>query len=115
MTQLSQLGRTSSWSGVHALVTGLGRSGVAAADTLLQLDAGVTVVDERDHGDLTEKAHLLRMLGADVRLGVGALEEVAADTVPDVIVTSPGWRPDTPILAEAHVPVWSEVELAWHL
>lgn len=116
MTRLSQLGRTSSWSGVRALVTGLGRSGFAAADTLVQLGASVTVVDERDEGDIRDKAHLLRMLGGDVRLGEtpdDVVADIAADV--DVIVTSPGWRPDTPILASARVPVWSEVELAWRL
>ncbi|WP_307844158.1 UDP-N-acetylmuramoyl-L-alanine--D-glutamate ligase [Sanguibacter suaedae] len=45
-----------------------------------------------------------------------------ASTVPfdevDLVVTSPGWRPTEPALAEAAargIPVWSEVELAWHL
>jgi UDP-N-acetylmuramoylalanine--D-glutamate ligase len=34
------------------------------------------------------------------------------------VVTSPGWRPDQPLLAAATVagiPVWGEVELAWRL
>ncbi|WP_420818977.1 UDP-N-acetylmuramoyl-L-alanine--D-glutamate ligase [Ornithinimicrobium flavum] len=36
----------------------------------------------------------------------------------DVVVTSPGWSPDHPVLraaAERGIPVWSEVELAWRL
>jgi UDP-N-acetylmuramoylalanine--D-glutamate ligase len=35
-----------------------------------------------------------------------------------VLVTSPGWHPDAPLLAQARargVPVWGEVELAWRL
>ena len=34
------------------------------------------------------------------------------------MVTSPGWRPDAPLLAQAQargVPIWGEVELAWRL
>ena len=36
----------------------------------------------------------------------------------DLVVTSPGWRPDQPLLAAAAatgIPVWGEVELAWRL
>jgi len=36
----------------------------------------------------------------------------------DVLVTSPGWRPDAPLLAQAAargIPIWGEVELAWRL
>src|SRR5699024_8796514 len=62
---------------------------------------------------LSDKKRLLTMLGADVRLGAGVLEAVPDGL--DVIVTSPGWHPDTPLLAQATVPVWSEIELAWRL
>ena len=37
---------------------------------------------------------------------------------PDLVVTSPGWRPDQALLAaaaRAHIPVWGDVELAWRL
>ena len=56
------------------------------------------------------------MLGADVRIGPGSTATLP-DGV-DVVVTSPGWRPDAPLLAQARgrgVPVWGEVELAWRL
>ena len=36
----------------------------------------------------------------------------------DLVVTSPGWRPDQPMLLEAAargIPVWGEVELAWRM
>ena len=35
-----------------------------------------------------------------------------------LVVVSPGWRPDAPLLAQARergIPVWGEVELAWRL
>ncbi len=56
------------------------------------------------------------MLGADVRLGPGTTATLPEDV--DLLVTSPGWRPTAPLLAQARergVPVWGEVELAWRL
>ena len=56
------------------------------------------------------------MLGATIRLGEGSTATLPDDV--DLVVTSPGWRPDAPLLAQAHargVPVWGEVELAWRL
>ncbi|MBA3310087.1 MAG: UDP-N-acetylmuramoyl-L-alanine--D-glutamate ligase, partial [Nocardioidaceae bacterium] len=63
-----------------------------------------------------EKATLLEILGADVRLGPGSSAELPAEA--DLLVTSPGWRPVAPIFAAAAargVPVWGDVELAWRL
>ncbi|UPK73353.1 UDP-N-acetylmuramoyl-L-alanine--D-glutamate ligase [Nocardioidaceae bacterium SCSIO 66511] len=109
------LDRTSSWEGVRAVVCGFGVSGFAAADTLTHLGASVVALDDRTDDAMTEKATLLQVLGADVRLGPGS-----TDSLPpaDLVVTSPGWRPSAPLLVEAAargVPVWGEVELAWRL
>lgn len=111
--------RDADWAGLRALVTGLGVTGFAAADALLQHSATVTVVDA---GTGTEKqqtqAGILGILGADVRLGPEHLASWPADLEVDVVVTSPGWRPDHPLLAAARergIPIWSEVELAWRL
>jgi UDP-N-acetylmuramoylalanine--D-glutamate ligase len=115
-TRLDRLGRRDAWDGVHALVAGLGVSGFAAADNLTHLGAHVTVLDESDAGERAEKATLLQILGADVRLGPGSTAALPPDV--DVLVTSPGWSPDAPLLvaaAAAGVPVWGEVELAWRL
>lgn len=108
--------RASDWSAVDVVVAGIGVSGFAAADALVQLGARVTVVDERDGDGERERAQILEILGADVRLGKGATERVPG--TPHLIVTSPGWRPSAPLLvaaAEAGIPVWGEVELAWRL
>ncbi|MGQ0846398.1 MAG: UDP-N-acetylmuramoyl-L-alanine--D-glutamate ligase [Sporichthyaceae bacterium] len=110
--RVAGLGRDSDWSGLNVVVAGIGVSGFAAADALLGLGAAVTVVDGKA-GD-TDRASVLENLGATVRLGDG-------DTLPaglDLVVTSPGWRPDAPLLRAAladGVPVWGEVELAWRL
>ncbi|MDR1117797.1 MAG: UDP-N-acetylmuramoyl-L-alanine--D-glutamate ligase, partial [Bifidobacteriaceae bacterium] len=52
----------------------------------------------------------------------GVVLDPAAPAVPpadlDLLVVSPGWAPDAPLLAGARaagVPIWSEVELAWRL
>jgi UDP-N-acetylmuramoylalanine--D-glutamate ligase len=109
------LGRSSSWDGVRAVVCGFGVSGFAAADTLVHLGATVTVLDEKEPDD-DEKARLLEFLGADLRLGPGSTD--ALPEAVDLAVTSPGWPPTAPLLAEAAsrgLPVWGEVELAWRL
>jgi UDP-N-acetylmuramoylalanine--D-glutamate ligase len=117
-TDPTRLGRHDSWDGVRAVVAGFGVSGFAAADNLLHLGATVTALDERAEGpdDRAAKAELLEVLGASIRLGKGTTATLPDDV--DLLVTSPGWRPDAPLLAQAAargVPVWGEVELAWRL
>ncbi|CAI9419766.1 UDP-N-acetylmuramoyl-L-alanine--D-glutamate ligase [Nocardioides sp. T2.26MG-1] len=112
----TSLGRHDSWEGVRAVVAGFGVSGFAAADNLNHLGASVVALDESDADDRPAKAELLEVLGADVRLGAGATA-VLPDGV-DLLITSPGWRPTAPLLAQARergVPIWGEVELAWRL
>ena len=117
MPELDRLGRHDSWEGIRAVVAGFGVSGFAAADNLTHLGASVTALDEVAGGrERAEKAQLLEVLGATVRLGEGATATLPDDV--DLLVTSPGWRPDSPLLAQAvarGVPVWGEVELAWRL
>ena len=118
----TRLGRHDSWDGVHAVVAGFGVSGFAAADNLTHLGASVTALDESLEGGgtrggtKTERAQLLEVLGATVRLGAGATDELPEEV--DLLVTSPGWRESAPLIAQARargVPVWGEVELAWRL
>ncbi|WP_422879908.1 UDP-N-acetylmuramoyl-L-alanine--D-glutamate ligase [Nocardioides zhouii] len=116
MGDIDALSRTSDWSGVRVVVAGFGVSGYAAADNLLFLGAQVTALDEATSPEKAEKAELLETLGATVRLEVGATAELPADV--DLVVTSPGWKPSAPLLAQATergIPVWGEVELAWRL
>jgi len=111
-----QLGRHDSWEGVRAVVAGFGVSGFAATDNLNHIGASVTALDESTSGDRAEKAELLEILGATVRLGEGATSVLPQDV--DVLVTSPGWKPSAPLLAQARargIPIWGEVELAWRL
>ncbi|WP_432478735.1 UDP-N-acetylmuramoyl-L-alanine--D-glutamate ligase [Nocardioides sp. GXQ0305] len=113
---LSAYGRTSDWSRVRATVAGFGVTGFAAADNLTHLGAAVTALDDRTDDAKEERGTLLGVLGADVRLGEGSTAELPEGT--DLLVVSPGWRPDHPLLQQATargIPVWGEVELAWRL
>ncbi|MET8124997.1 UDP-N-acetylmuramoyl-L-alanine--D-glutamate ligase [Streptomyces sp. NPDC005065] len=102
------------WQGKHVTVAGLGVSGIPAARVLLGLGAVVTVVNDGDDDRSRAQAAELEAQGITVRLGDGA-------TLPEsteLIVTTPGWKPDKPLFAaaaEAGVPVWGDVELAWRL
>ncbi|MFF8605166.1 UDP-N-acetylmuramoyl-L-alanine--D-glutamate ligase [Streptomyces sp. NPDC015346] len=106
--------RKVSWNGKRVTVAGLGVSGIPAARVLHGLGAVVTVVNDGDDERSREQAAALEAEGITVRLGDGA-------TLPEgteLIVTTPGWRPDKPLFAaaaEAGVPVWGDVELAWRL
>ena len=106
---------TSPWSQVHVVVAGIGVSGFAAADGLLEFGARVTVLDDRADSANTDKATLLETLGGTVRLGPGSTAELPADA--DLVITT-GWPASAPLLVQAaarDVPIWSEVELAWRL
>ncbi|MGL5816546.1 MAG: UDP-N-acetylmuramoyl-L-alanine--D-glutamate ligase [Phycicoccus sp.] len=112
--------RDADWSGLRVAVAGLGVSGFAAAAALLERGAQVLVVDGSapDAGTpFGERADVLDVLGAILHLGDGVADVGPPDPV-DLVVTSPGWRPDQPFLASAaahDVPVWGEVELAWRM
>ncbi|OKJ31840.1 UDP-N-acetylmuramoyl-L-alanyl-D-glutamate synthetase [Streptomyces sp. CB01580] len=105
---------TVDWQGKHVTVAGLGVSGIPAARALHGLGAVVTVVNDGDDERSRTQAAELEAEGITVRLGDGA-------TLPEsteLVVTAPGWRPDKPLFAaaaEAGVPVWGDVELAWRL
>lgn len=121
MTDLSQLtSRESDWSGLHVVVAGLGTSGFAAADALLERGADVLVVDARSPAqapDMAERHRILDILGARFGFGQDAVSGMPPGLV-DLVVTSPGWAPHQPLLAQAataRVPVWGEVELAWRM
>ncbi|WP_017572711.1 UDP-N-acetylmuramoyl-L-alanine--D-glutamate ligase [Nocardiopsis halotolerans] len=99
--------------GRRVCVAGLGVSGPPVARALLAQGARVTVVDGRDDDTVRPVAAKLREEGAEVVLGDTPLPEDC-----DLVVTSPGWRPDSPLLvraAEAGIEVVGDVELAWRL
>ncbi|KQS65004.1 UDP-N-acetylmuramoyl-L-alanine--D-glutamate ligase [Modestobacter sp. Leaf380] len=93
----------------RVLVCGLGVSGAAAARVLLARGDTVLLADA---GTPSVRAEL-EEAGAT---WLGAVTECPDDV--DLVVTSPGWRPDSPLLrsaARAGVEVVGEPELAWRL
>ncbi len=113
---LGSADRTSPWQQAKVVVAGLGMSGFSAADGLVQLGSTVTVLDDHPTDAKQEKATLLEMLDATVHLGPGSSATLPDDA--DLVITSPGWRPSAPLLAQAFargVPVWGDVELAFRL
>ncbi|MGC5568404.1 UDP-N-acetylmuramoyl-L-alanine--D-glutamate ligase [Streptomyces sp. FR-108] len=104
----------SAWQGMNITVAGLGVSGISAARALAGLGASVTVVDGGDSPAHRERAVPLEQQGIAVRLA-------DADTLPegtDLVVTSPGWKPGSPLFqaaAQAGVDVVGDVEIAWRL
>ncbi|MGA1668262.1 MAG: Mur ligase family protein, partial [Candidatus Nanopelagicales bacterium] len=102
------------WSGLRATVAGIGVAGFAAADALLDLGAQVTVIDSGDGDKQRERAAILEILGADVRLG--SMDSCSDDT--DVYVVSPGIPPHAQIIRSAierGIPLWGELEVAWRI
>lgn len=99
------------WQGKEILVVGIGRSGYDVARVLRTLGAHVTACDT-GHPPLAEE---LKQAGVCVRTQwQGGLPEGEYA----LVVTSPGVPADAPILQEAvqyGIPVWSEVEFAFHL
>jgi len=112
--------READWTGLRVLVAGLGVSGFAATDALLERGAQVIAVDAADpdtHAALGERARILDILGADLRFGEAHVTSLPEEEL-DLVVTSPGWPPHQPLLAAAAargIPIWGEVELAWRL
>ncbi|MFI7483102.1 UDP-N-acetylmuramoyl-L-alanine--D-glutamate ligase [Kocuria sp. M1R5S2] len=109
------------WAGLRVVVAGIGVSGFAAADTLIELGARVVVVDGTDTDATRARADTLRIVGAaGVLLGPAAQEAVpdVEGARPELVVTSPGLRPDHPLLAAAAaegIQIWGDVELAWRV
>jgi UDP-N-acetylmuramoylalanine--D-glutamate ligase len=110
---------TGSMAGQQVVVAGLGITGQSVIALLAAQGASVTAIDSRDDAERREVSGRLATDGVTVRLGAGELGPAAR--VPDdtrLVVTSPGLRPDTPLLAAARatgIEVIGDVELAWRL
>jgi UDP-N-acetylmuramoylalanine--D-glutamate ligase len=106
-----------SWDRQLVCVAGLGVSGPPAARALAARGAQVIVLDSGDDETRRARAAELGRLGIKVLLGSTA-DDVGLPPGTALVVTSPGWRPDAPLLAtaaQAGIPVIGDVELAWRL
>ena len=110
----------SDWRDLKVAVLGLGVTGFSVADTLAELGAAVLVVAEKADSDLVD---ILDVLGVPHLTGDAAKANDGVPTeliehAPQVLVTSPGVRPDAPIIRWAEqndVAVWVDIDLAWRL
>lgn len=116
MASLDQLvtWHTDAWKGLRVTILGAGVSGFAAADTLVELGADVTVIDRNPD---EQRATLLGVIGA--KLVVPEHDEVPEEiAASELIIASPGLPPHHPWLrraSESGIPVWGDIELAWRL
>lgn len=102
--------------GKRVLVVGSGKSGVAAAELLRK--KGITFVLFDGNKDLDVTALIEKnpvFAGAEILLGELAPEDMARI---DLVVLSPGVPTDLPMVNELRnrqIPIWGEIELAYHL
>jgi UDP-N-acetylmuramoylalanine--D-glutamate ligase len=97
-------------AGQHALVVGLGRSGIAAARLLVRLGAKVTATDRKSAAEIGPAA---TALGPGVTLELGA-HRAESFKAADLIVLSPG-VPPLAELREARGEIIGEYELGARL
>ena len=105
------------WGGLRVAVLGLGRTGFAVADTLVDLAVEVLVVTERA---AEAQSTLLDAIGVPLveRADLSVPPERLVEFDPELLVVSPGFAPHHPLLAwaaDAGIPVWGDIELAWRL
>jgi len=104
------------WTGLRVAVLGLGMTGFSVADTLTELGAEVLVLAGTA---ADERAELVRVIGAT--LVQHELTTVPGELLafqPELVVVSPGFHPDHPIVEWAHaagIAVWGDIELAWRV
>ena len=105
------------WRDLRVVVLGLGVTGFSVADTLAELGAKVLVVAEKADEELVD---ILDVIGVTHITGESAqgLPTQVIDFDPQLVVTSPGVKPEHELLAWAakqNTPVWVDIELAWRL
>lgn len=103
-------------SSQKVLVAGSGKSGIAAAKLLLQMGGEIVLYDSNDKLD-PEKIKEKFEKDAKLSIVLGELGRTDLMGV-DLSVISPGIPLNAPFVAvldEAQVPIWSEIQLAYHV
>jgi UDP-N-acetylmuramoylalanine--D-glutamate ligase len=104
-----------SWSGLKAVVIGLGKSGFSVADTLVELGVQTAVAGKAAKPEL---ADLVEVIGS--KFYASESPEVLSELGfrPDFAVVSPGFSPRHPLVVELEkkgILVIGDIELAWRL
>ena len=100
--------------GRKILVFGSGKSGIGAAKLLLKTGAVPVIYDGK--ADIDKEAVKARA-GADIQVIAGEFPEDLYGKL-DAVVMSPGVPCDIPVVEnfrKKHIPVWSEIELAYRV
>jgi len=105
------------WSGLKVAVLGLGMTGFSVADTLVELGSTVRVIYGREDAD---RERLLDVIGAERAMLEGDEQQLTnlTEFAPDLVVVSPGYKPDHPLTEWATsqgIVVWGDIELGWRL
>jgi len=107
----------SDWTDLRAVVYGLGVTGFSVADTLNELGSKVLVVADKAEVEVLD---ILDVLGIEHL--IGQTQEQVAERItefsPELVVTSPGVRPDNDFLvssSSAGIEIWTDIDLAWRL
>lgn len=97
------------------VVVGSGLSGIAAAKLLEQVKANITIFDGNEKA--TESEIVEKLQGVQVnRILIGKFTDAVIEET-ELVVLSPGVPTDLPLLdvfKERNIPIWGEVELAYH-
>lgn len=107
----------SNWSDLRVITFGLGVTGFSVADTLAELGVNQIVVAEKADA---EHLDILDVLGVPYLVGDKAkqLSQEIVDHRPELIITSPGVRPNSWLIQwaqENDIPVWVDIDLALRL
>jgi UDP-N-acetylmuramoylalanine--D-glutamate ligase len=107
----------SDWTGLRVAVLGLGMTGFAAADTLVELGATVLVAAAKAP---EEYADLVNVIGAELveQPGLDSVPARLEEFDPELVIVSPGFHPDHVVLlwaAARGTAVWGDIELAWRV
>lgn len=103
------------WSGLKAVVLGLGKSGFSVVDTLVELSVETVAIAKQVDPQTKD---LAEVIGARVILGDDAGQLANVGFEPDFVVVSPGFPPSQELVQAFQakdIPLISDIDLAWRL
>jgi UDP-N-acetylmuramoylalanine--D-glutamate ligase len=103
------------WSGLKAVVLGLGKSGFSVVDTLVELSVETVAIAKQVDPQTKD---LAEVIGARVILGDDAGQLASVGFEPDFVVVSPGFPPSQELVQAFQakdIPLISDIDLAWRL
>lgn len=101
---------TEVFAGARVIVAGWGATGRSSTRVLADLGADVIVLNGTDITD-DLPAGVCAIVDTDPQ----ELAQRASKYSTDLLIASPGWPPHHPVLASWAGPIWSDIELAWHI